>query len=180
MYGIINKALEDLVKDNYGEEKWEAILERSELEEEFFISNELYDDSITYRIAEAISDEMHIPMKDVMHLFGEWWVLRTGKEKYGGLLEAGGENLKRFLINLPVFHNRVMMIYPKITPPEFRVSDIEENSLRVHYISKREGLQDFVHGLLTGLGKMYSTPVEVELIQNRLKGDTHEVYQVTW
>jgi hypothetical protein len=39
-------------------------------------------------------------------------VLKTTKEKYGGLMEAGGNDLKEFLINLPLFHNRVMLIYP--------------------------------------------------------------------
>jgi hypothetical protein len=29
--------------------------------------------------------------------------------KYGGLMEAGGNDLKEFLINLPLFHNRVML-----------------------------------------------------------------------
>ena len=35
----------------------------------------------------------------VLNAFGEWWILKTGKEKYGGLMEAGGNNLKEFLVN---------------------------------------------------------------------------------
>lgn len=49
------------------------------------------------------------------------------KEKYGGLMDAEKIHYK-FLINLPLFHNRVMMIYPKLTPPEFKISDVQENS----------------------------------------------------
>ncbi|NBP71265.1 MAG: heme NO-binding protein, partial [Cytophagia bacterium] len=26
MYGIVNKAIEDMIKENFGEEKWNAIL----------------------------------------------------------------------------------------------------------------------------------------------------------
>jgi hypothetical protein len=48
-----------------------------------------------------------------------------------------------------------MLLYPKLTPPEFKVTDIEESSLHLHYFSKREGLQEFFRGLLQGLGKMY-------------------------
>jgi hypothetical protein len=73
-----------------------------------------------------------------------------------------------------------MMIYPKLTPPEFQVSDIDENGISVHYHSKREGLQEFVRGLLTGLGKMYETEVCVELLKSRNDGDTHEVFRVTY
>jgi hypothetical protein len=180
MYGIVNKAIEDLVISNFGEEKWEAVKTRSGVDIDFFISNEPYDDDITYKLAGAVSEEMNIPVSAVLQTFGEWWILKTGKEKYGGLMDAGGNSLREFLINLPAFHYRVMLIYPKLTPPEFKVSNIEEQSIYVHYFSKREGLEEFVRGLLTGLGKMYNTPMEVEIIQSRNKGSDHEVFKVSW
>ena len=180
MYGIVNKAIEDLVKANFGEEKWTVILERSGVKEDFFISNEPYEDAITFKLAIAVSEEMNIPLADVLQAFGEWWILRTGKEKYGGLMEAGGSTLREFLVNLPLFHNRVMLIYPKLTPPEFKISHVEDRSLHVHYFSKREGLQEFVRGLLSGLGKMYSTPLEIKLIEDRNEGANHDVFHVSW
>jgi hypothetical protein len=41
MYGIVNKAIEDLIKENFSEDKWEAIKERSGIDIDFFISNAL-------------------------------------------------------------------------------------------------------------------------------------------
>jgi hypothetical protein len=180
MYGIVNKAIEDLVISNFGEEKWEAVKTRSGVDVDFFISNEPYDDDITYKLAGAVSEEMNIPVSAVLQTFGEWWILKTGKEKYGGLMDAGGNSLREFLINLPAFHYRVMLIYPKLTPPEFKVSNIDECSIHVHYFSKRQGLEEFVRGLLTGLGKMYNTPMEVEIIESRNEGSDHEVFKVSW
>lgn len=180
MYGIVNQALEDLVKANFGEEKWEKVKERSGVDADFFFSNEPYDDDITYKLAGAISEEMNIDIDKVLQVFGEWWILKTGKEKYGGLMEAGGNNLKEFLNNLPIFHNRIMLIYPKLTPPEFKVSNREENSIHIHYYSMREGLLEFVRGLLSGLGKMYNTPVQIELLESRAAGNDHEVFKVSW
>lgn len=180
MYGIVNKAIEELVTANFGEEKWEAIKLRSGIDIDFFISSEPYDDDITFTLAQAVSEEMGMTLSDVLIAFGEWWVMKTTKEKYGGLMEAGGNDLKEFLINLPLFHNRVMLIYPKLTPPEFKVSDITENSINLHYFSKREGLQDFVRGLIQGLGKMYSTPVTISLVQTRDEGSSHEIFNVIW
>ena len=89
-------------------------------------------------------------------------------------------SLKEFLINLPAFHNRVMLIYPKLTPPEFKISHIEEKSIQVHYFSKREGLQQFVRGLLQGLGKMYQVNTAIELLESREGGSSHEVFKVSW
>jgi hypothetical protein len=180
MYGIVNKAIEDMIKENFGEEKWNAILKRSAIDHDFFIGNEPYDDDITFKLAIASAEETGFLLEEILIGLGEWWVLRTGKQKYGGLMEAGGDSLRTFLVNLPVFHNRVMLIYPKLTPPEFRVSDINDRSIHVHYHSKRQGLQEFVRGLLQGLGKMYNTRVNIELLQSRAAGSTHEIFKVSW
>jgi len=117
---------------------------------------------------------------DVLIAFGEWWVIKTTTDKYPGLMDSGGTSLREFLVNLPNFHNRVMLIYPKLTPPEFKVSDITENGLHLHYFSKRQGLQEFVRGLIQGLGKMFNTPVTLELIQTRDEGSTHEIFKIDW
>ncbi len=180
MYGIVNNAIQDLVITNFGEDKWNAILKRSGLEETYFISNEAYDDAITFQLAVAVSEEMNLPISEVLTVFGEWWVIKTTKEKYGALMQSGGTNLKEFLINLPTFHNRVMLIYPKLTPPEFKVTDLDSNSLHLHYIFKREGLQEFVRGLIQGLGNVYQTVVAIELLKSRNDGDSHEIFKISW
>lgn len=180
MYGIVNKAIEDLVTWNYGIEKWEAVKERCKIDIDFFISNEPYPDDITYKLVGAISEEMQIPAGEVLAALGEWWVLKTGKEKYGSLMEAGGNSLREFLISLPAFHSRIMLMYPKLTPPEFRITEMSDHSALVHYHSKRSGLQEFVRGLLTGLGKMYDTPVNIEVVSSRDSGSSHEIFKVTW
>lgn len=180
MYGIVNKSIEELVSFNFGEDKWEAVKLRSGVDVDYFISTEPYDDDLTYKLAQAVSDEMDMTLSAVLIALGEWWVVKTTKEKYGGLMEAGGNNLKEFLINLPLFHNRVMLIYPKLTPPEFKVSAVTENSIHLHYFSKREGLQEFVRGIIQGLGIMYDTPVTIDLIQSRNEGCSHEIFKVIW
>ena len=60
------------------------------------------------------------------------------------------------------------------------MSDINENSINLHYFSKREGLQDFVRGLIQGLGIMYDTPVTINLLQTRDEGSSHEIFNVIW
>lgn len=180
MYGIVNKAIESLITENYGEEIWEQICLRSGVEVTFFISNEPYDDAITYQLATAAAEILGISVSEVLIAFGEWWILRTGKEKYGSLMEAGGTHLLEFLRNLPAFHNRVMLMYPKLTPPEFRVSHETARGIYVHYISQRVGLQEFVRGLLQGLGKLYNTPITLTLLESRDTGAHHEIFAVTW
>lgn len=180
MYGIVNKSIEELVVQNFGQEKWEEIKIQSKINIEYFISNESYDDDVTFVLAQTIAENLDLPLSEVLKSFGEWWILHTGKNHYGYLLESGGENFKSFLLNLPAFHNRVMMMYPKLTPPEFQISDVDGNSVHLHYFSKRKGLTDFVYGLISGLGKFFSTEVKTIHIGSVLGENTHEIIKVSW
>ena len=180
MYGLVNDAIKGLLISNYGESTWEAVREASRVELKDFISHECYDDSVTYELATAASQVLNVPLSDVLFAFGEYWVLVTAKEKYSVMLSTGGVSLKDFLVNLPGFHSRVMLLFPKLTPPEFKVENIADRSLDLHYISEREGLKDMVLGLLNGLGKLFETPTKVKLTECREWGHTHEVFHVSW
>jgi hypothetical protein len=73
-----------------------------------------------------------------------------------------------------------MMMYPKLTPPEFKISHFEGNSLHLHYFSKRKGLTAFVYGLMLGLGKFFNTEVSTEHLESVPSESTHEIIKVTW
>ncbi len=179
MYGVVNKAIEDLVVCTYGEDKWAAIKAQAGVDIEVFISNEAYADDISYRLIGATSRVLDLPVRDILIAFGEHWVLQTGVEHYGALLRSGG-GLKEFLLNLPHFHTRVQLFYPKLQPPEFACTHVEDNALRLHYYTHRPGLADFVVGLVQGLGKLYDTPACARLIESREEGFDHDVFLVTW
>lgn len=179
MYGIINKAIEELVTHQFGEDKWQLVKEKGNITEDYFISTEAYDDQITYALAGSIAEVMEIPLSAVLIAFGEWWILKTGKERYGSLMASGGSTLRDFLINLPDFHTRVMLMYPKLTPPEFKITDVSDDSLHVHYYSEREGLLEFVRGLLQGLSKLYNTETKIEVVTSREEGHDHDVFKVS-
>lgn len=180
MYGIVNKAIEELVIANFGHEKWLSVKKASGVEQDFFISNEPYDDDVTFRLAQAVSIEMSMSLEEVLIAFGQWWVVKTTQDRYADLMQSGGDNLKEFLLNLPMFHNRVMLLYPKLTPPEFRITHVTESGLYLHYISQRQGLRDFVRGLIEGLGIIYKTQISIELIQQNTQGEPYEIFKLSW
>lgn len=180
MYGIINKAIEDLVTEKYGTEEWEAVKEKSKVEVDFFISNETYDDAITFDLVRATAQVLGMSMDQVLFALGEWWVLRTLSEKYGDLMEAGGKDLKSFLLNLPMVYNRILLMYPKLTPPEFKISDVSEKSILVHYHSQRVGLRELVRGALSGLAKKFQAPVQIDFVQAHPEGNKHDVFKISW
>jgi hypothetical protein len=180
MYGIVNKAIEELVTDKFGAQVWNAVKMKSGIKVDFFLSNEAYDDEITYQLANAASSVLGIELKEVLNLFGEWWIMHTCKEKYGAMMNAGGSSLRAFILNLPRFHDRAFLMYPKLAPPEFKTIELDEHHIMLHYFSNREGLQEFVRGLLQGLAKFFDDPVTIELVESRLNNNHHEIFKISW
>ncbi len=180
MYGMVNKAVEEMVCMHHGEAVWEEIKTRAGVDVDVFLSNESYSDDVTYNLVGAASQVLNVPADAILRSFGEHWVLHTAQEGYGGLMHAAGRTLPEFLRNLPNFHARVSMIFPKLQPPRFQCTDVTETSLKLHYYSHREGLSQFVIGLMQGLGKMFGTPVSIRQLSGREPGGDHEVFEVNW
>lgn len=178
MYGLVNQAIQGLVTDNFGAESWAQIKAKAGVTEETFLSNHIYDDSVTYQLAGAASEVLSMPLGDVLHAFGKYWVLKVGQEKYGTLMRSGGESLMEFLENLPNFHSRVMLIYSDIRPPEFKIERTGSRKVLVHYFSTRAGLTDFMGGLIAGLAEMYKTQATITCVTSRANGHDHDVFEV--
>ncbi|MFT5411766.1 MAG: hypothetical protein ACI9NC_004502 [Verrucomicrobiales bacterium] len=164
MYGLVNKAIEEFVCSQGGEETWYNIKDKAGVTEVAFVSNEGYPDSLTYDLVGAASEVLEKDAGEILILFGEYWILETAQNNYGELIRAGGESLPEFLQNLPNFHARVSLLFPNLKPPSFKISQIKEKSLLLHYSSHREGLENFVVGIIQGLGKMFRTPATCTLV----------------
>lgn len=180
MYGMVNKSVEEMVLRHHGEATWEKIKAKAGVDVEVFIGSHGYPDEITYKLVGAASEVLGVPAEQILHGFGEHWVLCTAQEGYGSLMATGGKTLPDFLKNLPNFHDRVSLIYPKLEPPRFECSDCTPSSLHLHYFSSRPGLAPFVMGLISGLGKMFETPVTARLAQSKEAGADHDVFAITW
>ena len=177
---MVNKAVEEMVVMHHGEAKWEEIKAKAGVDVDVFIANEGYPDEITYKLVGAAVEVLGIPADKILHGFGKHWILHTAQEGYGSLLKAGGKSLADFLTNLPNFHARVTLIFPKLQPPRFAVSDATSDSLLLHYHTHRPGLTPFVLGLVEGLGKMYNTPVTTRLVESKAAGADHDVFHISW
>jgi hypothetical protein len=179
MFGLVNKGLEDMVCGQYGEETWEEIKSKAEVEIEAFISLDAYPDDITYRLVDAASVVMKIPATDILEAFGRYWILFTATEGYGSLMEMAGDNLPEFLQNLDNLHARVGLSFPNLQPPSFLCSDLEAESLKLHYYSERPGLTPMVVGMLKGLGEKFDTDVDIQLTHSKAQGNDHEEVSIS-
>lgn len=180
MYGLVNRAIEELVCNNFGEESWEAIRTEAGIDIEAFICMEPYPDEVTYKLVAAAGKILDLPAETILSTFGEYWTLYTAREGYGELLKMSGHTLPEFLHNLDNLHARVGLLYPELRPPSFQCTHVEEDGMLLHYRSVREGLAPLVVGLLQGLSKMFSTELAIEHLQKRSTDGDHDIFKLTY
>jgi Haem-NO-binding len=180
MYGLVNKAIQDMVCSHFGEDTWDKIKQKAEVDTEAFISMEGYPDDVTHRLVKASSEVLGLSSREIMEAFGAFWVQYTATEGYGEMMDMAGDNLPEFLENLDELHTRVGVLFPKLQPPSFECSKTEEDSLNLHYYSHREGLAPMIVGLVQGLGKRFDTEVEVAQTQSREEGDDHDEFSIKY
>lgn len=181
MYGLVNKAIEDMVCSNFGTETWQEIKQKANVESETFVSMEGYPDDVTHRLVKAASEVLKISPAEIMQAFGEYWVKYTAQEGYGEMLDMSGDTLPEFLENLDDMHARVGVIFPKLQPPSFECEEQEqEDALTLKYHSHRQGLAPMVNGLVKGLGERFDTDVEIVQTQSREDGHDCDEFSVKY
>lgn len=180
MYGLVNRAIESLIRDRFGRTRWDAIKARAHIDLPSFVGMEAYPDSVTYGLVAAASQELQIPAGALLEAFGEYWTLYTAQEGYGDLLAIGGRTFIEFIQNLDRLHAHVGLSFPDLHPPSFWCTDLTPHSLTFHYRSEREGLAPMVIGLVRGLGRRFGTEVTIVHTARRGDGVDHDVFNITY
>ena len=174
MFGLVNKGIEEMVCNQFGEDTWENIKEKADVDIVTFISMDAYPDEITYRLVDAASEVLNISTTDVLEAFGQYWVLFTAAEGYEQLMAITGDNLSEFLQNLDNLHGRVGLSFPNLQMPGFQCSELQAESLNLHYYSERPGLTPLVIGILKGLGKRFNCDVDIQHVSGKSDGKDYE------
>ncbi len=180
MYGMIHKAIRDMVKSNHGEETWAKILKESGADDADFLSLRSYDDSIAYSLVGACSSVLGAPAEDCLEEFGRYWVLVTASQDYGDLMRSYGKDSFGLLEKLNEMHERISSTFTGYKPPNFTVDRLDDSSCKLHYRSIRKGLTPFVIGLVHGLGEFYNENVTINLESTAEEnGGEYSVYNLT-
>jgi hypothetical protein len=181
MYGLVNKAIQDLVCEKFGDDKWQTIKKMSDFEDDMFIGLQSYPDELTYKLVKNASMVLGADASIVMETFGEYWILYTAQEGYGNLLDLAGNNLPDFLDNLDMLHSRLSNLMPSLAAPQFSTRNKTDNSIELEYRSTRDGFSPMVIGLLKGLCKRLEIQNTTVLhIETKQQNGECEVFKITW
>lgn len=177
MYGMVNQALEAMIKETAGPDAWGRIMAKAGIDEPAFVAMKQYPDSVTYALAGAAADELGLPLPKALHAFGMYWVSYANRGPWGKLMHASGRSTYELLAALDEMHARIALSFPELRPPSFGVERTADGVL-VEYRSDRPGLAPFVVGLIEGLGTLYRERVEVRQVESRDAGAPHDRFHV--
>ena len=177
MYGLVNKAVEQLVTEQFGDEQWRRIRERAEVDTTF-VAMSSYPDEVTYRLVEAASEVLGAPPEQILEAFGEHWIRYTVDEGYGDMMALYGDTVFEFLNNMNSLHAQIRLTFPELKPPVITCEALPGGDIEVAYRSDRPGLAPMLVGLIRGLGKRFGTPVEIERLP-AADDDGVELFRVT-
>jgi hypothetical protein len=181
MYGLVNKAIRDLVVQQFGTAAWQRITEAAGLAEfadGAFLSMEPYSDEITYRLVGAAAKTLGKEVPELLEHFGDFWIRFTASEGYGELMDLFGNSFEEFLGNLDSMHVRVGLSMSELRPPGFTFEPGKNGVHKLHYWSERAGLAPMVTGLLKGLATRFRVDVEVSH-QPRGEHRDHDVFLIS-
>lgn len=178
MYGLIHRAIRDCVKTEYGDTAWGRIAETASLDDSMFVSMQAYPDELTLSMLGTACEELDADLSQLLHQFGRYWVLHTARKEYGPLFSFSGDNMRAFLSNLNAMHEHLAVSFANLRQPSFKVEDMSAEVMHLHYESPRDGLTDFVVGLISGLSEHFDEPVECTVIEEKAKGAPHDVFRL--
>lgn len=167
MYGLIHRYLKDHIIEAEGEAMWAAIAAELHISPTELISQEMYDDALTFELVGIASRRMGQPLDDCLGAFGRYWVRRVSQDTYRAIMDFTGRDLVTFIRNLDRMHHSVVTAMPRARVPSFALVEESERELVVRYRSERSGLEPFVLGLLEGLLDRFGLGGTVERADDR-------------
>lgn len=179
MYGIIYKAIKECVMNHVDANAWQTISSGAPAAFDDDAMEQPYDDDAILYLGRQLSAYVEKPVEDILYNFGRC-VVKLVRHQFPDIMNGRGSNLKDYLVNLPNFHNRIMLIYPELTPPDFRISGLTEDSLHLHYFTKTPGMKQFIKGYLEEIAVSFQNDGDIEHQYSNEASNFEDVFKISF
>lgn len=160
MKGVIARCLGQLVIENFGQDKWDAILEGAGFDKSAkFLPISDIDDKKIFELIGSSCKVLKISQQQAFDAFGEYWSAVYAPKNYGAYY-ASAKNAKDFILKMDSVHVATTKNMPNAHPPRFNFKWDNDKTLIVTYLSQR-GLIDLLVSLTKGVGKYFKEELSV-------------------
>lgn len=165
MYGMIHRAMRQMVNEKLGEEAWRALEKKLDIGPTELLTAMVYDDDLTFKIVAEAADRLNLPMDKCLFVFGNYWIRYADQGPLGSIMNFTGATLPIFIANLDRLHLAVGTAMPGTRLPSFHSLESAAEYILVEYRSERTGMEEFVRGLFHGLMEKFDVTGRVEIVE---------------
>ncbi|MFK8081948.1 MAG: heme NO-binding domain-containing protein [Granulosicoccus sp.] len=166
MYGLVNRAMEDLVKTSFGKHAWQTVTAKAGVENLAINDLQDYEDSLTFDLVMAASEVFMQSPDILLRLFGRHWIMYTGREGWHEFFDMTCADSIGFLKQLDKMHGRLLQTMPNARTPKITLHEVADG-YELDYESHRAGLALFFQGIVEGLVEYYEEAWVIDQIKNR-------------
>lgn len=168
MKGIIFNLLEEVIRQEYGEDTWDSLLEAAGLDG-IYTSLGSYGDEELIKLVDAASTALNTPPDQIIRWFGRNSIPLLA-ERYPQFFEAHATTRSFILTLNDIIHPEVRKIYPGAQVPVFEFDTSDERVVEMSYESPRK-LCALAEGMIEGAAAHYGEEVTLAHPHCMLRGD---------
>lgn len=179
MHGTINRGLQGYVCEIFGAETWEDACALAELANFNFETMLSYDDVLTDRLINALTQLLGRERADLLEDFGTFVVSENHLQSVRKLLRFGGETYVEFLQSLEDVHDRAKIALPDLDVPLFELETQSEGQFILHYEFDKLGFGAVFLGLLRGMADDYGALILIDHIPVSENGKDVDRFEIS-
>lgn len=163
MHGLVNKALENFLKERHGLTVWQRIVSRAGLPVASFEPLATYDLKWTEAVILAAVQELDRPRDTILEDMGTALVSHHSGERLRRLLRFGGVSFRDFLYSLEELPARARLALPDLHLPDIHLEELAPGQFRLRANVPFAGAGCVLSGLLRALADDYGALVLLDI-----------------
>lgn len=172
MHGLFNRALQRFLATAYGDQLWEDVARRADLDPSGFEALLTYDDRLTHDALAAASALLSKSVEEILEDLGTFLVSNPANDVVRRLLRFGGADLAGFLMSLSELPDRARLALSGLDLPHYAVT---ETASGVYRLVCRTPHPEFCHvtlGALRAMADDYGALVGLDMVAEPGQGAT--------
>jgi hypothetical protein len=97
MYGMIHRAMRQMVQEELGEEAWLALEQKLKIGPMDLLTGKVYDDALTLEIITEAAAMLNLTVEKCLIEFGRYWIRYTDQGSLASVMNFTGQNLANFI-----------------------------------------------------------------------------------
>lgn len=173
MHGLMNRSLQNFVRDVYGQHVWTEIASGAGLDFDEFEAMLTYDDALTMAVVESASERLNKTRDVLLEDLGTYLVTHPNTWRIRRLLRFGGADLVDFIESLNDLADRARLAVPDLVLPRMQIRSVpgELASYTLTCDPRFPGMEFVTLGCLRAMADDYGALAVVDIDEDGPDGD---------